>query len=159
MSVLAPLGSLAAGAGLGLGSALLPVVNAEAYVVLVSVSRPAHLLVALTVIAVAAGQTAGKVLLFEAGRQSRMPAWLARRVPARGHAGLARTSERLGELLRRPRTGALVVAASATLGLPPLAVVTVAAGAAGQRRTVFAVLCLLGRVVRFAAVAAPVALI
>lgn len=57
--------------------------------------------------------------------------------------------------LRSRRAGPVVVLASAGLGLPPLAVVSMAAGAAGQRRLVFGVACLAGRTARFAALAAP----
>ena len=52
----------------------------------------------------------------------------------------------------------LVVLAAASVGVPPLAVVSVAAGAAGQRRRVFAPLCLLGRTVRFTVVVLPLVL-
>ena len=48
-----------------------------------------------------------------------------------------------------------MVLASASVGLPPLAVVSLAAGAAGQRRWEFAGACLVGRVIRFAALVLP----
>jgi membrane protein YqaA with SNARE-associated domain len=157
VNALATLGSLAGGLGLGLGSALVPVVNAEAYVVLVSTRSPAHVLLCLTVLGVALGQTAGKVLLFESGRHARLPAWLSRR-PRRTTPKRTRTGECFGNLLRRPRTGVPLVFASATVGLPPLAVISVLAGASGQRRTTFGLLCFAGRLVRFAALAAPLGL-
>jgi membrane protein YqaA with SNARE-associated domain len=157
VNALATLGSLAGGLGLGFGSALLPLVNAEAYVVLVSTRGPAHLLLCLTVLGVALGQTAGKVLLFESARHARRPAWLSRR-PGRTTSPRTSKVERFGNLLRRPRTGAPLVLASATVGLPPLAVISVLAGASGQRRTTFALLCFTGRLVRFAALAAPLGL-
>ncbi len=155
MNALATLASLAGGLGLGLGSALLPLVNAEAYVVLVSARHPALVLLGLTVLGVALGQTAGKVLLFETGRRARRPAWLGRRTEHREpHPRWAR----LGNLLRRPRTGVPLVISSASLGLPPLAVVSVLAGASGQHRGTFAALCFAGRLVRFAVLATPLAL-
>ena len=42
------------------------------------------------------------------------------------------------------------------LGIPPLAVVALVAGASGQRRGLFAVLVLAGRGARFAAIVVPV---
>lgn len=155
MNILATLAPLVGGLGLGLGSALLPVVNAEAYVVLVSARHPSHALLCLTVLGVALGQTAGKVLLFETGRHARRPAWLrGRKEHQEPHPRWAR----LGSLLRRPRTGIPLVFSSASLGLPPLAAVSVLAGASGQRRTTFVVLCFVGRLARFAVMAAPLGL-
>ena len=158
MSVVTTLAASAGGVGLGLGSALLPVVNAEAYVLVVSSRHPSHLLLVLTVVGVALGQTAGKVLLFEGGRHARRPSWLARSGRSKGVYVPSPRWSRLGDLLRRPRTGVPLVLASASLGLPPLAVVSVLAGAAGQRRRTFAALCLGGRLARFAVLAIPLAL-
>ena len=51
-----------------------------------------------------------------------------------------------------------MVLGSATLGLPPLAVVSLAAGATGQlHRSTFGVLCLVGRTARFAVLVLPIA--
>lgn len=151
----APVAGLACGIGLGFGSALLPLINAEAYVLLVSAHRPTPALLALTVLGLAAGQTLGKVLLFESGRRARLPNWLrGRRKPREPSPRWARVSE----LMRRPRTGVPLVLASAAVGLPPLAVVSVVAGASGQRRATFAALCFAGRLMRFAVLAAPLTL-
>lgn len=144
MSVLA----LLVGAATGLASALVPLVNAEAYAV-AAATRVGSAWVPLLVLALAAGQTAGKLVLFESARRG------AGRL-ARRHGG-GRWATLVADWLRRDRTGVPVVLAAASLGLPPLAVVSLTAGAAGQRRWLFAVLCLAGRTARFAAIAVPAA--
>ena len=138
--------------GFGVGSALIPIVNAEAYAV-VSISNQPWLLVPL-VVALATGQTMGKLILFEA----------ARRGSTRFHAGsklsaltTSRWADRIRAALTQRRTAVPLILASAGLGLPPLALVSVAAGASAQRRRTFASLCLIGRIARFAALGTPVA--
>jgi len=134
--LLAVLGAL----GTGAASALLPLVNAEAYAILAATRSHAWLAVVL-VIALAVGQTAGKLVLFESARRG-AGRWAAKLADSRW-AGRA--------------TGPAVVLGSATLGLPPLAIVSLAAGAAGQRRWTFGALCLVGRTARFAVLVLPVA--
>ena len=100
----------------------------------------------------AVGQTVGKLVLFEAARRG---TGRLRAVPRRdGRA--ARWAGRIRAPAAR-RTGLPLVLASAAVGLPPLAVVSLAAGAAGQRRCEFGALCLIGRTARFAVLALPVA--
>ncbi|WP_433268408.1 hypothetical protein ACQPWR_09210 [Micromonospora vinacea] len=144
--------------GYGLASALVPVVNAEAYAV-VAGQRAGHALVA--VVALALGQTAGKLLLFESARRG--SGRLARRVAKRGKSGraaarAARWTEPIRRWLSRRRTAVPTVLVSAAVGLPPLAVVSLAAGTAGLRRWEFAVACLSGRVIRFALLLLPAVL-
>ena len=150
-------GAVALATAFGLVSALLPVVNAEAYV-LVTAAHPGPAAAWAVVVAVAVGQTAGKLVLFESARRGattwldRLPGWgKPRNRPSR----TSRWSGRVSSCLRSRRAGAAVVLTSAAVGLPPLAVVSLVAGAAGQRRVVFAVTCLVGRTARFAALAAP----
>jgi membrane protein YqaA with SNARE-associated domain len=131
----------------GVGSAFVPLLNAEVYVAASSHDRPS---VAILVVgAVALGQTAGKVTLFEAARHGSERFARKRATP--------RWATRLGAALSRRRTGAPLVLTSATLGLPPLAAVSLAAGASGQRRWEFALLCLFGRTARFGVVALSLA--
>ncbi len=140
----------------GTGSALLPVLNAEVYAIgAAGHSQPA--LAGALVVAVALGQTLGKLLLFETARRGggRLGRWMTRRERARGEARSGRWSTRITQALRSRRTGIPLVLVSAGLGLPPLAAVSLAAGASGQRRWEFALLCLLGRTARFAALALP----
>jgi len=138
----------------GAMSALVPVVNAEVYAV-VAAGRTATPVALLVVLALAVGQTAGKLVLFEAAR-------LGRGRFVRRHAEQGARSERealwtprIAEALRSRRTGHTLVLSAAVLGLPPLAAVSLAAGAAGQRRWEFAAVCLAGRTARFVALALP----
>ncbi|MET8349104.1 MULTISPECIES: VTT domain-containing protein [unclassified Micromonospora] len=152
------LAEVAVALGYGLASALVPVVNAEAYAV-VAGQRGGHALVA--VLALGLGQTAGKLLLFEAARHGtgRLAQKLAHRSRSgRAAARAARWAGRIRRWLSRRRTAVPTVLVSATVGVPPLAVVSLAAGTAGLRRWEFAVACLLGRVIRFALLALPAAL-
>nr|WTA69484.1 VTT domain-containing protein [Micromonospora sp. NBC_00855] len=144
--------------GYGVASALVPVVNAEAYAV-VAGQRAGHALVA--VIALALGQTAGKLLLFESARRG--SGRLARKVAKRGKSGrpaarAARWTEPIRRWLSRRRTAVPTVLVSAAVGVPPLAVVSLAAGTAGIRRWEFAGACLSGRVIRFALLLLPAVL-
>lgn len=134
--------------GTGAASALVPLLNAEAYAV-VAGGRAHHALVVPLVLALALGQTAGKLVLFESARRG--AARFARRHES------PRWTARVTAALGRDRTGVPLVLAAASVGLPPLAVVSLAAGAAGQRRWLFGVLCLVGRTARFAAVVLPAA--
>jgi membrane protein YqaA with SNARE-associated domain len=137
--LLAVLGAL----GAGVVSALVPLVNAEAYGIVAATRSHAWLPVAV-VLALAVGQTAGKLVLFESAR-----------------CGATRYAAKLSKLTERRWaglvTGPPVVLASAALGLPPLAVVSLTAGASGQSRWLFAALCLLGRTARFSVLVLPLA--
>lgn len=147
-SVLEVLGALA----FGVGSALLPVVNAEAYALVRAGQSVWGAL--LVVLALAIGQTAGKLVLFEAARRG--SGLLRPRKPVSERR--SRWAQRAATLLTDNRTAAPAVLASALVGLPPLAAVSIAAGAAGQSRRLFLSLCLAGRTVRFGLVALPVLL-
>ncbi|KAB1928154.1 hypothetical protein F8271_29195, partial [Micromonospora sp. ALFpr18c] len=115
----------------------------------------------IAVLALAVGQTAGKLLLFEAARRGggRLARRLARRNQSRSVAArVARWAEPVRRWLPHRRTGLPTVLLSAAVGVPPLALVSTAAGTAGLRHWEFAAACLLGRVVRFAILALPSAL-
>lgn len=168
----AALAVLAAAFAVGVVSALLPVVTAELYLAaVVAVSSGAVGL--LAAVALGAGQTVGKVVLFTAARRGRR--WAA------GHAGRPRSRSRAalrrrtagwaasplgrrsgavrarlrawGErgigLLDRPWPAAGVLLTSASVGVPPLAATSVAAGLRTTGPWLFAACTLAGRVVRF----------
>lgn len=142
-----------AAAGFGVASALVPVLNAEAYLAVSGVATPVTVL--WVAAALAFGQTLGKVTLYEAARRGSARVSQhggARHRRARFGAGLA---ARLTVLLRRPWLGGVTVLVSASVGIPPLAVVSVLAGGAGVRRVVFVCACLVGRTARFLALAVP----
>jgi membrane protein YqaA with SNARE-associated domain len=146
----------------GVVAALVPVVTAEVYLAAVVsvVTGPVGLACAF---ALAVGQTAGKCVLFAAARRGRR--WAAerdrpRRVPRRPEGRVTRARARLtawstgtAELLDRPWPAAGVLLASASVGLPPLAATSVAAGMRRTRLALFAGCTLAGRTVRFGAVA------
>lgn len=135
----------------GLASALLPFVNAEALAA--GASRANRDLLPVVVVALAAGQTIGKLTLFElAGRGASR---LARRSHSR-HVSvrpLARIASRHLVGLQTASSRLPVVAVSAVTGLPPLAAVAVAAGTTHTSRSGFAAACFVGRTLRFALIA------
>jgi len=115
----------------------------------------------LAVLGLALGQTAGKLLLFESARRGagRLAGTRTRRHRSSQAAARAgRWAAAMRRWLSRRRTGLPTVLVSAALGVPPLAVVSLAAGAMGLRRREFAVACCAGRVLRFAVLALPMAL-
>jgi membrane protein YqaA with SNARE-associated domain len=139
-----------AAVAVGLGSALVPLLNAEVYAVAAAGGvHPAF--VPVLVVALAGGQTVGKVALFEAARRGSARLRRHRTRPP------GRWSARIGRALSSRRSGNSLVLASAAFGLPPLATVSLAAGASGLRRWEFALLCLAGRTARFGALALPAA--
>ncbi len=125
-------------AAAGLASSLIPIVNAEVILVgLVLASPPAALLLAF---GMACGQMVGKTALFlgserltRAALAARLATWRLDRCPKRARG--------------------LLVLLSATVGVPPLYLVSVAAPVLGVRLPSFVVFGLTGRLVRFAAIA------
>lgn len=149
------IGEAALAIAVGVVSALLPLVNAEAYV-LIAVARTNVAMSMAVALAMAVGQTMGKLLLFEAARRGtgRLHARLSRH----GEGRVDRWRGRVCGLMTRRRTGLPTVLASAAVGLPPLALVSLVAGASEQKRCEFGAVCLVGRTARFAALALPAAL-
>ena len=129
--------------GVGVLSAVVPVVNAE--LAAVAVGSLPTLAAVLSALALALGQTAGKLVLFEGGRRG-SARWERLR-------GMPRWVEQSKAALAARRTSVPLVLASSGIGLPPLAVVSVVAGAAGMGRVEFAALCFIGRAVRFVGLA------
>ncbi|MGL5850900.1 MAG: hypothetical protein ACRCZD_08990 [Phycicoccus sp.] len=155
--------------GVGALSALVPVVNAEAFLVAsVATVNGTGMRVAL-VVALAGGQAVGKVAFFLAARRGRSiraghrtRAGRSRRVPSPSTSSFRRRAGDLGTrslaLLDRRAPAAGVVLASASVGVPPLAVTSVAAGIRRTPLSLFLGCALAGRVARFGALAVPVAL-
>ncbi|HQR26058.1 MAG TPA: hypothetical protein PLP61_03365 [Nocardioides sp.] len=148
-----------AGIGMGFVSALVPVVNAEAVQAGLSLLEPPHL-VAVSVVALAGGQTVGKTVIFGAARRGVGRCRLVHvGRPPRGPRWVRRVNATLLRCLSHRVAGPATVAVSATVGLPPLALVSAAAGASTLRWSVFASGCFVGRLVRFGAVAGGVAVL
>jgi uncharacterized membrane protein YdjX (TVP38/TMEM64 family) len=139
------LASIVMAIGYGVGSALIPVLNAEAAVGAAGATLPVGLALT-TSIALAVGQTAGKIALFEAARKGAQLRAAKKKEPKKAMPGW---QQRLVKSLDGRWQTNGVVLLSAGVGLPPLAIVSIAAGAVQSRRMDFAVCCLLGRTVRF----------
>ncbi|MBW3628135.1 MAG: hypothetical protein KY464_02445 [Gemmatimonadetes bacterium] len=123
--------------------AVIPFVNTEIYLLSVSALSPRAFVVPL-VFAATAGQMAGKVAMFYAGRG------MLRVRGERLRKGLAATRARLEA---RPTFAKLVLFSSATFGIPPLYVMAVACGAVGMGVVPFVAIGTVGRLIHFAAVA------
>jgi membrane protein YqaA with SNARE-associated domain len=153
-----------AAAAVGLLSAFLPFTPAEPYLI-AAVTTTGAPPVALGV-AAAAGQTAGKVMIFLGTRGAIHSPWLQRRLSRRTQTTPVPPG-RLGTMLARPKaaaarlvevldgsrqaTGVLLV--SAVTGFPPLLAVSVYLGRTPMRPAAFAATCLLGRTIRFVTIA------
>ncbi|MGH4026796.1 MAG: hypothetical protein ACRDRV_19665 [Pseudonocardiaceae bacterium] len=159
--------------GVCLISALMPVVNAELYLVALVTQQP-QLPWWLVGLAAAAGQMLGKLVFYYAGRGSlRLPAqqwsirrlsrpWSTRRLsrprrsadPDRWRRWSAWLTRLQQTCQARPVWTAGVLLAAATVGLPPLATTAFVAGAARISPATFMVVGLVGRFVRFSTIAA-----
>lgn len=140
--------------GFGVLSAIVPVANAEAYVIGSQVSAVAGAVP--VAVGVGLGQTVGKLVLFLSVRQGRqLPFVRHRRAAARRQqVGPARARFRAGaarllELVGRKRWGLPIVLLAAVVGLPPLYGVALLAGATTMRTGWFTLVVLLGRTARF----------
>jgi membrane protein YqaA with SNARE-associated domain len=137
-------------------SALVPLVNSEAYLATVGALVDRYGLWPVSFVA-ALGQTFGKAIWYEIGRQSmhwsyiqkkiQQPKWQQQYEKARVRA----ESHLLG--------AATLVFLSATLGFPPMAVIAVVAGQLGFHRWVFYTTTLVGRTLRFAALLGGISLL
>lgn len=156
--------------GLGLASAFLPFVNAEAAAVGAVAKEGEGWLVLVLLLAL--GQTLGKVLIFLGVRRGGRwtSRWTHGEAAAVG-AGVDTVEVELGRWRRawrslvgvmvasieRPVVGPLVFLASALVGLPPLLGVAVVAGASKASLPVFATAVAVGRIGRFSLIALPLA--
>jgi len=137
-----------------IGSALIPFLNAEAYISGVAAMADDHLdtMLGLWVLAIVAagGQMLGKTVWYMAGRHALDWDWLARKTAKpRWQAALARWQRRIGD---RTWVAALVLLASATFGFPPFAILSVIAGQSRIPLPLFLVTGIVGRTLRFAGI-------
>ena len=140
--------------GYGVLSSVVPIFNAEIYIVAGGFTEEVT-----TAVGCAVGQTIGKVgnvIALRQGRSSR----LVRKVRERPRkpAGRFRTklrawSDRMMGLLSERRWGVPIVLLSACVGLPPLYAVTLAVPATKMSVILFGAAVLLGRMVLFLAIA------
>jgi membrane protein YqaA with SNARE-associated domain len=135
------------------GSALFPLINIEAYLLGLGAVSDVGLVPAA--LAAAAGQTAGKVLVFLSARKAltwhRLERLRSRKSADKGPHRWDAWVQRLAP----HRQGAfLLVLVSASVGLPPLLLVAAVAGGTRMKTLSFAVACMVGRFARFAALLA-----
>jgi membrane protein YqaA with SNARE-associated domain len=147
---------LGAAFAFGVGSALLPVLlNAELYVVGMGAFVPESLL-AVAILSLGVGTVVGKAIVFELVRRgsSRVRQTVERKPPRNAFtARMRQIGDRLLKLLDRPYLGAATVLVSSLTGVPPLAVVTLLAGASRQPLSLFLLMVFLGRTAQFLALA------
>jgi membrane protein YqaA with SNARE-associated domain len=153
--LLETLASIAMAVGVGIASALIPVVNAELAVSTAGLTMSVGLALLVSV-ALAVGQTVGKICLFEAARKGAQVRAAKKKTPKKP---TPEWQQRLIKRLDGRWQANGVVLLSAGVGLPPLAIVSIAAGAVQSRRVDFAVCCLVGRTARFLTVAISALLI
>ena len=131
-----------------IGSALVPVLNVEAYVAVAANSHPP---VVIALVA-AVGQMVGKTLWYYAGAHADKLPYIRRKMDKpKAQASMEKWTERTQG---RPWFTALLLFISAWLGFPPYAVMAALAGVLRVNLLVFLVTGLVGRFLRFWAVAA-----
>ena len=148
----------------GVVSAIIPVVNAEVYVLVSQVSAVAG--VVPVAVGVGVGQTIGKCLLFVGVRRGRQFRFV------REHRSRVRTEPRgrfrqawhdalqfLLRLVGTKRWGLPITLLAAVVGIPPLYAVALLAGATTMKLRYFAPIVLVGRITRFLLVAYGVAVL
>ncbi|TCC59363.1 hypothetical protein E0H73_22150 [Kribbella pittospori] len=156
---------LALAVGFGIGSAVVPVMNAEAYVLGVGVSGALDPVVAA--IGVSIGQTIGKVAMFLAVRYR--PGYASRMSEEPKAVNLDTrwgrfvqwnrdVSKRLLDAMSDRRWGVPVTLLSASVGIPPLYGVALIGGASRMGVVTFTLSTLAGRGARFILLALGVGL-
>ena len=127
-------------------SGVFPLVNAELYVIGISVAGGSLPLALAIASIVAVGQMVSHAALFQA-------AVSVTRLSAKRRARFEQRIARARATVDRWGLGLPVLFASATLGVPPMIAVAPAAGVLGVRFRTFAGIGVLGRLLRFGALA------
>lgn len=152
--------------GVAFLSALIPLINLEVYLggVAAVVDDISGTGVVWLSLVAAVGQMVGKLIFFYAGRGDlRLPARLRRHTAPRQGRGWVRAQAQLARwrvrVQERPVMAAVLVFLSASIGIPPFALVAVAAGTMRVAPVVFLVTGTLGRWLRFGLVLGGVELL
>lgn len=124
---------------------LVPIINAEVWLIALAVSLPSAAPLPLVVLMAVLGQMAAKSLLYVGARG------VLELAPRRFQDAAARARGRLVAWRKKPLA---VLWLSTTVGLPPLLLVSLVAGALGVRYRTFLVVGLIGRALRFGTVVA-----
>ena len=126
-----------------IGSALLPILNAEAFVAVVSHTYP----IVLVSLVAAAGQMVGKTIWYYAGAHAEKVPWLHRKLE---QPKMAASLEKWRlQTDGRPVMALGIQFCSATLGFPPYAVIAALAGVLRVNYWWFLVCGFVGRFLRF----------
>ena len=163
---------IGAAIAVGLGAALVPVfVNAEVYVVAMGATVNSRPFLALLIVIHVIATTIGKAFVFQLARKgtnkirmveprpprSAFTAWLRRVGRRLGRTRVMKRIRRLNDwlltLLDRPYSGGLTAFLSSLTGIPPLAIVTILAGASKQPQWLFLTMVFTGRLIQFLAIA------
>jgi membrane protein YqaA with SNARE-associated domain len=163
---------IGAAIAVGLGAALLPVfVNAEVYVVTMGATVNSRPFLALLILIHVVATTIGKAFVFQLARSGTNKIRMVSPKPPRNRIAatsrrvvhrLARTTffqavkkinDWLLTLLDRPYSGGLTAFMSSLIGVPPLAIVTILAGASKQPLWLFLTMVFSGRLIQFLAIA------
>jgi membrane protein YqaA with SNARE-associated domain len=156
---------LALAVGFGIGSAVVPVMNAEAYVLVGGGSGALDPVTAA--VGVSVGQTIGKVAMFLAVRYR--PGYAAKKVKDPKPVDLSTrwgrfvqwnrgVSKTLLDAMSDRRWGVPVTLLSASVGIPPLYAVALIGGASRMGVITFGLSTLVGRLARFITLALGVGL-
>jgi membrane protein YqaA with SNARE-associated domain len=144
--------------GFGVVSAIVPVVNAEAYVIASQMSAVAGPIP--IAIGIAVGQTIGKLVLFFGVREGRELSFVKHRRELQKQRPVGPTRARLRaavakllDLVGQKRWGLPIVLVAAIIGFPPLYAVALLAGATTMRPLWFGLTVFVGRLCRFLLVA------
>lgn len=124
-----------------LGS-VIPIFNVEVYLVAIATQIPASAVIPLS-IAAGAGQAAGKVVWYHGSARYMDLPWMRRRMESEK---FRRSYDRWDKVINgHPVMGAFLVFASGLVGIPPLLVMGVLAGALRMNQWVFYGMTFLGR--------------
>ncbi len=134
---------------IGFASALIPIINIEAYLSVRAAVATVEMIWVLALLA-AIGQMIGKLVWYYLGASALNWGWLRRRAAKPKNA--ARLEIWRLRTQQRPVLTGLLVFVSAFTGFPPFAVLSVLAGQLRMSLTLFITLGLAGRWLRFAAV-------
>jgi membrane protein YqaA with SNARE-associated domain len=135
--------------GVAVASALFPLINIEAYIAGIAAAGETAGIWPVSLVA-GAGQAIGKVLWYEIGRSSMNWAYIRKKMESpRWQQQYAKVTERIAD---RAWVGMSLLFVSATLGVPPLAIMAVLAGQLHFHRLWFYLTTFVGRTLRFAAV-------
>ena len=144
--------------GFGTVSAIIPIVNAEAYVIASQMSAVAGPIP--IAIGIAIGQTVGKLLLFFGVREGKELSFvkhrrevLKQRPVGPTRARIRAATAKLLDLVGQERWGLPIVFLAAVIGFPPLYAVALLAGATTMSPVWFGLTVLVGRLCRFLLVA------